>query len=382
MREYVGVAPIVVLALGVCFLALARARDDEDDEKARIEAGKKAAPDVERVADALGNPEQFKKLAEELGAKHELESISWTLKPREKGGLGVGAQADAIYPDAIELKLLQMGGRKGITAADFNANKAAYQRIAEIICAVAEATPYYGAKYARRPGQLRRWNAFANDMRVWGHELRRVVKAKDVMNLQTVARKLNQSCSDCHASLRDGPPLTDVEKAADAMSNPVKSKELAAEMVRLYDLEEISLTFKPRAEGGLGFGPKRVAIQEPFLIPRKQPQPPPAPEPESIEAKLLALVKQPPTAAQLAAMAPDLKRMAEVVRAIAEATPDYGKEFAMNAEAVKTWGGFSDDMKQGSDDLIAAVKDNDVKGLQKALERLNQSCKDCHGKFR
>jgi cytochrome c556 len=357
MRKYAGVVPVVVLALGVWFLAVSQARED---------AAKAAAADVLKLADAVSDPAAVKKLAKSIAEKYDdLGPIMRQMKAREKGGLGVGPTPGAVVPDAIELTLLQMGGRKGITAADLKANNADYQRIAEVVCGIAEVTPYYGPKLLKRPGQRRRWDAFANDMNEWGHELLTVVKANDATNLKQTAGRLNQSCNDCHTGFRDDAALGLVTQAANAVNNPAAFKKPAKELVRLFDLPDVSLAFEPRDKGGLGVGPK-----------------PGARIPDGIEAQLQALANAPPPAPQLAAQAPDLQRMAEVVRAVAEATPNYGKEYAVNDAAAKAWSGFSEDMKQGSDDLIAAIKGKDVKGLPKALDKLNQSCKDCHAKFR
>jgi cytochrome c556 len=62
--------------------------------------------------------------------------------------------------------------------------------------------------------------------------------------------------------------------------------------------------------------------------------------------------------------------------------PDYGKEYATNGATAKKWSELSDVMKQGSDDLIAAVKAKDLKGLAQAAGKLNQSCNGCHTAFR
>src|SRR5258708_4917052 len=118
MRKYVGVAPVVVLALGVWFMSVGRAAPA---------APGAANAAVEKLADAVNNPAQLRKMAADLATNFELPDVALVLKPREKGGLGVGPQAGSIDPDGIELKLLQMGANKSISAADLKANKADYQ---------------------------------------------------------------------------------------------------------------------------------------------------------------------------------------------------------------------------------------------------------------
>ncbi len=263
--------------------------------------------------------------------------------------------------------------------------------MAEIVCAIAEVTPHYGSQFVKSPGGLRRWNGFANDMGEGGRDLCTAIKAGDLKNFRRAVAKLNESCNECHVGMRDGTMLDDIKQAAAAVNNAELLKMRAQTLVRRYSLDYVSRAFESREKGGLGFRP--LPVVPPVLAPygmfvpydKGGPAPRPAPAaavPDSIEANLLDVAKNPPTAAQLAADAKDLQRAAEVARALAEAMPGYGKEYAAGAAAARKWDGFSDDMKQGSDDLIGAVKGKDLKGLQKALDKLNQSCTDCHKAFR
>ena len=213
------------------------------------------------------------------------------------------------------------------------------------------------------------------------------LKAGGAKKFLVAVVRLNVSCNECHTAMRDGSILDDIEKAAAAVNKAETLKMQAQSLVRLYALDSVSRAFEPREKGGLGAEPPPdPGAPTPLgtFVPygKDNPQRAPRAVADGIEARLLDWAKNPPTADQLAADAKDLLRSAEVARALAEAMPDYGKEYAADAAAAKTWGGFSDDMKQGSDDLITAVKGKDLKGLQKALDRLNQSCTDCHKAFR
>ena len=194
MRKCALLLSFVVLALGAWFLAVARAGPA---------APGAANADVEKVADAVNNPAQLRKLAAGLVTNFELRDVSWAFKPREKGGLGVGPQPGAIDPDAIQLKLIQMGGQKGISAADLKANKADYQRVAEITRAIAEAMPGYVTKYTANAGTAKQWVGFADDMKKGSDDLIAAIKGNNLQAIKQAAGKLNMSCNGCHTAFRD-----------------------------------------------------------------------------------------------------------------------------------------------------------------------------------
>src|SRR5262249_8059569 len=114
MKRLAWLSPVAVLALGVCFLAVARARDDE---KEKMKAAQAAEPDVEKLADAVGKPDELKKQAAAIIKKYEeLSPIMWQMKPVERGGMQVGKPG--TFPnDSIELGLLQLG-KKSPSAKD------------------------------------------------------------------------------------------------------------------------------------------------------------------------------------------------------------------------------------------------------------------------
>jgi cytochrome c556 len=211
MRRHAWMLPFaVILALGACCLTVARARDDADD-KAKVEAAKKAASDVEKLADAVaaGDADALKKQADAVVKKYDdLGPIMWQMKPREKGGLGVGAKPGAIDPDASELQLIRMGGKKGPNAADLKTNKADYQRMVEVVRGIAEpaAAPSYGAKYAK-PGDKtatkEKWISLSKDMQKGSDDLIDAIKTGNPKKVQDAANRLNANCNDCHTIFRD-----------------------------------------------------------------------------------------------------------------------------------------------------------------------------------
>ncbi len=86
MRRFAWWLPAVVLMVGVCFLTIARARDD--DETAKMKAAQAAEKDVAKLADDVGKPDALKKDVDAIVKKYdELLPIMWQMKPVERGGM-------------------------------------------------------------------------------------------------------------------------------------------------------------------------------------------------------------------------------------------------------------------------------------------------------
>ena len=193
----------ILLALGAFFLASAHGRDDDDKEKAKkTEAAKEAV--LKLVGDLGGKDADVEKEAADVAAKHEIESVMNQFKPREKGGIGIGAKPGAIMPDAIELKLIALGNpKKLIPKADLTSQKADLQKMAETSLAVAEITPHYAPK-KDEPGKLvKDWLKFTEDMKKQSKDLVGAVKSGDPKKVQKASLTLNSSCNACHTMFRD-----------------------------------------------------------------------------------------------------------------------------------------------------------------------------------
>ncbi len=85
MRKVYRILPLaVVLAAGVCFLAVARARDD--DEQSQWKAAQAAAVDIQKLADALDQPDELKKQTDAIVKKYkELSPIMRLMKAARQG---------------------------------------------------------------------------------------------------------------------------------------------------------------------------------------------------------------------------------------------------------------------------------------------------------
>ena len=191
----------VLLALGAMFLAVAHGRDDDDKDKLKkTEAAKEA---VLKLVDDLGKGTDVKKEAADVAAKHEIEAVMNQFKPRAKGGLGVGATAGAIMPDAIELKLIALGGKKVLPKADLTSQQADLQKMAEVTLAIAEITPHYAPKKDETGKPIKDWLKFSADMQKQSKDLVTAIKSGDPKMVQKASLTLNSSCNACHTEFRD-----------------------------------------------------------------------------------------------------------------------------------------------------------------------------------
>jgi hypothetical protein len=142
----------------------------------------------------------------------------------------------------------------------------------------------------------------------------------------------------------------DVSKAAEALKEKYK------------ELKNVMSGYKSRARKGIGTGPA-------------------SPE-DGIETKIIALSKQAPTAATLKKEKADLLRVAHVNVAVSEMARLYKPKKARQGKTRKDWLKYCDDLKQGAEDLIKAVKANDPKAVQRGAAALQAACNRCHEDFR
>jgi soluble cytochrome b562 len=196
MRRNAWLLPALgALALGVSVLAVASGRDK--DEADNLKAAAAAAPDVQKLADAAGDPAALKKEAAAISTKDELLPIMWAFKPAAKGGLGVGGKGEGI-----ELKLISLG-KKVLPAKDLTAQGADLKRMAEVTRGIAEVTPSYAGKFTKTPAEAKEWNGYAEDMKKTSDDLRLAAKANFAKGIKDAANHLNASCNDCHTKFRD-----------------------------------------------------------------------------------------------------------------------------------------------------------------------------------
>lgn len=154
-----------------------------------------------------------------------------------------------------------------------------------------------------------------------------------------------------------------VFKVADllAKNDQEGAKKEAAAVAKKFELDEIMALFKLRAKKGLGVGPKGAI------------------KPDGIEALFQNMEKKGPPQKD----APAVERSAYISAAIAmiavDKCPVQKKEKDKDPKEWKQW---CEDMRKGSLELAAALKDYKPADIKSTVKKLNESCINCHGPFR
>jgi cytochrome c556 len=184
-------ASAAVLALGVCFVA---APDSTMAQEKKAKVGPYNAA-IMALVDGKGS-------AEEIAKSADLGDVMQAFKPRSKGGLGIGPTADAIKPDGIEQKLIDLGkSKKGLSKLDLAKQSDALAKAAEVTGAISQVTLLYADKEGKK--NPTKWKQFAGDMKKASADLATAARQSDGDGIKKAVNKLNASCNDCHADFRD-----------------------------------------------------------------------------------------------------------------------------------------------------------------------------------
>jgi hypothetical protein len=187
-------AAATLAAVGAILVA---GRSGAGDEKALMN-------NIDKVAAALksGDKEGAKKQAEAVAKKiEEVVEAMDLLKPRKKGGYGVGEKPGAIVPDGIEQMLIKIGRdapAKGTLNKDADAYEQMGYRTAAIGLIAHAKTP------AKDMGKKTRkdWMTWSNEMVEVSLQLAAAAKAKSPADVKSAAAKLNNNCNSCHTVFR------------------------------------------------------------------------------------------------------------------------------------------------------------------------------------
>jgi hypothetical protein len=114
--------------------------------------------------------------------------------------------------------------------------------------------------------------------------------------------------------------------------------------------------YNPRARGGIGFGPRSMAI----------------------ERRLVDLEEDGVSAETLKKESAELARVAHINLVMAEIVIGYAPKKPVLGRGTKEWERDLDLVKTGSSDLLKAVKAADPKAVKAAAARINNGCNNCH----
>ncbi len=142
-------------------------------------------------------------------------------------------------------------------------------------------------------------------------------------------------------------------EAQKAILDLANGKGDSAALAKKYSLDHIMWAFKLKTKGGIDVG---------F---------------NGIEAKVIALSKKELPKGDLSKESANLTKMADVVKAIGQISAHYKQK-----KDQKDWDKYMKDMIDQSAELKKAAAAMDPKGVKTSAGKMNQSCNECHGKFR
>ncbi len=130
-------------------------------------------------------------------------------------------------------------------------------------------------------------------------------------------------------------------------------------ILKTHMLEEVMKAFKLQSKGGL-----KIAGTEPGL-----------------EAKIQKLAKTEMAPAGIARDSAGLIKLTEVTRAIGQIAAQH-KVTPAAGKTQQQWDKFNKEMIEKAENLARAIKSGNPGMIKMAAGKLNQSCNECHGKFR
>jgi hypothetical protein len=183
---------LLSLSLGIYLVGQAWAGENKEVTDAVL----KIAASIKK-GDSAGAKTQAAALAKKIEA---LEEVMDALKPRKKGGVGVG-KVGQVTPDGIELKLITLG-RDAPTPAVLGKEAEALEEMAYVIAAVAEVTHVMAPAADKGKKTKKDWLAWTADMREGANKLAEAAKAKGAQDVKGAASKINAACNSCHSVFR------------------------------------------------------------------------------------------------------------------------------------------------------------------------------------
>jgi Cytochrome C' len=132
----------------------------------------------------------------------ELDEVESLMKPRRRGGLGIGPPTPNGNRDGIELKLIMLA-RRAPAQAELDAEAAELARAAAVTGAMADLLDAYAPEKKVGNKDPKDWKAQTDEMRAGAADLEAAAKAKDPKRVHTAAARLTASCTTCHEVFRD-----------------------------------------------------------------------------------------------------------------------------------------------------------------------------------
>jgi len=195
MTKYaIGLAVGAALVLGTVGLA-------QNPNPAQAAARKDVLDVAKAIEDGKGN-KAIQAKAKAINVKGtDLADLMRVYKIRRKAGLGFGAKpAD---DSGIEMKIMELPrNARGPAEAALKRDSEDLVKMAHVTLAMAEiARPYFN-KPANGKGK-KDWNKWLDDQEQASKDLIAAVKARNGRAVAAAAKKLQTSCTECHAAFRN-----------------------------------------------------------------------------------------------------------------------------------------------------------------------------------
>jgi hypothetical protein len=148
-----------------------------------------------------------KKLAEADEGYQGLEPVMNLLKLRKMGGLGVGPKEGVYDPDGIEAKVIALAKLK-LKPADITKQADDIAQLAQVLTVVAQIADERKPTKKMGDKDPKDWQKWTNEMRDSSIDLAAAIKKAnpDPKEINDISKKLNASCSDCHAKFKPSKP--------------------------------------------------------------------------------------------------------------------------------------------------------------------------------
>jgi hypothetical protein len=186
------------LCVAVCGLALVggRGRAGEDDKKIRADIEKIAA--LEAKGDKAGAAAQAKAVAKGL---EDIGDAMHLMKPRNKGGFGIGPKADELKIDGIELYVMA-ASQDGISADMMGKHAKAFEQMAYRVAAIMNIAIHKEPEKDEGTKTVKLWRESVQQSHDEALKLAKAARAKNAEAATAAVKRLNAGCSACHAEFR------------------------------------------------------------------------------------------------------------------------------------------------------------------------------------
>jgi hypothetical protein len=208
MRKWSAAAVLAVALCGITVSGRGADDDDDPDVKALKMAIAAAGAEITKHLDKAGTSE-FEALAPKIAMQHKIEATMKLMKPKSKGGISIGKLVSAGHKDSIELLIRdyaigEWAGAKGPTKKEVTDCNADLVKAAQVTAIIAQMTPTWTPGKAQPGGKTpEKWKSLTEDMKKYSVEFLKAAKDKDEKKVGEVAKKLNNSCAECHKIFRD-----------------------------------------------------------------------------------------------------------------------------------------------------------------------------------